>query len=41
MALVVACGVFWLWASTRPLVDELEGADEEVTEAEPPALARP
>jgi hypothetical protein len=41
LALVVASGLFWLWASTRPLVDELEGGDEEVTEPEPPALARP
>ena len=22
--LLAACGVFWLWASTRPLIDELE-----------------
>jgi hypothetical protein len=28
LALLVACGLFWLWASTRPLVDE-------ITEAEP------
>jgi len=27
VALLLACGVFWLWASTRPLIDELE--DEE------------
>jgi hypothetical protein len=26
-ALLAACAVFWLWASTRPLIDELE--DEE------------
>jgi hypothetical protein len=23
-ALLAACAVFWLWASTRPLIDELE-----------------
>jgi hypothetical protein len=22
--LLAACGVFWLWATTRPLIDELE-----------------
>jgi hypothetical protein len=27
VALLLACGLFWLWASTRPLIDELE--DEE------------
>jgi hypothetical protein len=41
LALVVASGLFWLWASTRPLVDELERGDEDVKEGEPPALARP
>jgi hypothetical protein len=41
LALVVASGLFWLWASTRPLVDELEDGDDDVTEPEPPALARP
>jgi hypothetical protein len=42
------CGLFWLWASTRPLVDELEEDEEDasalepedVTAAEQPALAR-
>jgi drug/metabolite transporter (DMT)-like permease len=37
-ALLVACALFWLWASTRPLIDELE--DEEVTEDEPAALVQ-
>jgi hypothetical protein len=37
-ALLAACGLFWLWASTRPLIDELE--DEGVTEDEPAALAQ-
>jgi hypothetical protein len=23
-ALLVACALFWLWATTRPLIDELE-----------------
>ena len=44
LALLVACGVFWGWASTRPLVDELEEADDtEVrgAEPEPPARAQP
>jgi drug/metabolite transporter (DMT)-like permease len=27
-ALLVASGLFWAWASTRPLVDELGGADD-------------
>ena len=40
-ALLVACGLFWLWASTRPLIDELEDEEEEVTADEPQALARP
>jgi hypothetical protein len=29
LALVVAAGLFMLWGFTRPLVDELEEADEE------------
>jgi len=37
-ALLVASALFWLWASTRPLIDELE--DEDVTEDEPAALAQ-
>jgi len=37
-ALLAACGLFWLWASTRPLIDELE--DEGVTEDEPAALGQ-
>jgi hypothetical protein len=44
LALLVACGVFWAWASTRPLVDELEGVDgSDVSEGEPepPARAQP
>jgi len=42
LALLAACGLFWLWASTRPLVDELEEEDEDeaVTADEQPALAR-
>jgi hypothetical protein len=39
LALIVAAALFFLWAGTRPLVDELE--DEEVREAEPSAPARP
>jgi hypothetical protein len=36
LALLVACGLFWAWASTRPLVDELEDADDSgVSEGEP------
>ena len=49
--LLAGCALFWLWASTRPLVDEFEDAEpaadpsaeperEAVTEAEQPALAR-
>jgi hypothetical protein len=43
LALVVVSALFWLWASTRSLVDEFEDAEQsgEVTEDEPPALARP
>ena len=41
LALLVACGVFWAWASTRPLVDELEGADDsDVSGGEPEPRAR-
>jgi hypothetical protein len=41
LALLVACGLFWLWASTRPLIDELEDEEpEDVREAEQPVLAR-
>jgi hypothetical protein len=39
-ALLAASALFWLWASTRPLIDELEDEDEEVRADEPPALAR-
>jgi hypothetical protein len=39
LALLVASGLFLLWAGTRPLVDELE--DEDVKPDEPEALAAP
>ena len=40
LALLVACGLFWAWGLTRPLVDELEDDEaESVTESEQPALA--
>jgi hypothetical protein len=38
-ATVIGIGIFWLWASTRPLIDELED-EADVTADEPPALAR-
>jgi hypothetical protein len=47
LALLLASALFWLWASTRPLLDELEDAEQpdgeadDVTGAEPGALARP
>lgn len=44
LALLVASALFWAWASTRPLVDELEDADDaDVSEAEsePPPRAQP
>jgi hypothetical protein len=41
LALLVASALFWVWASTRSLVDELEDAEDDVTEPEPPGLARP
>ena len=48
MALVVVSGLFWFWATTRSLVDELEdddepeaGAEQDVTAGERPALAQP
>jgi choline-glycine betaine transporter len=46
MALVVVSALFWFWASTRSLVDELEDeeepeAEQDVTPGERPALAQP
>lgn len=40
-ALLVAAALFMVWGFTRPLVDELEEEDEEVTGAEPEAPAQP
>jgi drug/metabolite transporter (DMT)-like permease len=40
-ALILASGLFWFWAITRSLVDELEDEDDEITGAEQPALAEP
>jgi hypothetical protein len=43
LVVVVVCGLSWLWATTRPLIDELEAEASEleaVREAEQPALAR-
>ena len=41
LALLVASALFLVWGFTRPLVDELEESDEDVTEAEPEGRARP
>ena len=43
LALVVASALFWLWASTRPLLDELEEAEpaDDVKEGGPGPLAQP
>ena len=40
-ALLLAAALFMVWGFTRPLVDELEEEEEEVTGAEPEAPARP
>ncbi len=41
LVLLVVAGLFWLWASTRALLDELEEAEPDVNAGEPEAPARP
>jgi len=40
LVLLAACAIFWAWASTRPLLDELE-EQEDVSSDAPEAPARP